>query len=89
MYKIHKYVIIAQKKRGNIMDKKLIERINELAKKKRETGLTDEEQKEQKELYKVYLGEIRAQFSQTLDNVSIQENDGNVVPFKEAYKKEN
>ncbi|MEE1218363.1 MAG: DUF896 domain-containing protein [Ruminococcus sp.] len=71
------------------MDKKLIERINELAKKKRETGLTDEEQKEQKELYKVYLGEIRAQFSQTLDNVSIQENDGNVVPFKEAYKKEN
>ena len=68
------------------MDKKLIERINELAKKKRETGLNEEEQKEQKELYKIYLGEIRAQFSQTLDNVSIQENDGNVVPFKEAYK---
>ena len=69
------------------MDKNLLKRINELAKKKREEGLTAEEQTEQKELYKVYLGEIRAQFSQTLDNVSIKEENGDVVPFKEAYAK--
>lgn len=69
------------------MDKKMLERINELAKKKRELGLTDEELLEQKELYKVYLSEIRGQFSSTLDNVSVKDSDGKVVPFKEAYSK--
>lgn len=34
------------------MDKKMLDRINELAKKKKEQGLTEAEQKEQKELYK-------------------------------------
>ena len=70
------------------MDKKMLARINELAKKKKTSGLTPEELAEQKELYKVYLGEIRAQFSQTLDNVEIEESDGTVVPFKQAYKKD-
>ena len=69
------------------MDKNMLNRINELAKKKREQGLTTEEQAEQKELYKVYLGEIRAQFSQTLDNVSVKEENGDIVPFKQAYAK--
>ena len=58
-----------------------------LAKKKKEQGLTEAEQKEQKELYKIYLGEIRTQFNATLDNVSVEEKDGTVRPFKEAYKK--
>lgn len=70
------------------MNKEMLNRINELAKKKKSVGLTEEEQKEQKMLYKVYLGEIRQQFSATLDNVSVKENDGSVVPFKEAYKKD-
>ena len=69
------------------MDKKMLDRINELAKKKKEQGLTEAEQKEQKELYKIYLGEIRKQFNATLDNVSVEEKDGTVKPFKEAYKK--
>lgn len=69
------------------MAENLIARINELAKKKREVGLSPEEQAEQKQLYKEYLGNIRAQFDQTLDNVSVKEKDGSVVPFKEAYKK--
>ncbi len=69
------------------MDKKMLARINELAKKKREQGLTPEEQAEQKRLYKIYLGEIRAQFDSTLDNVSVKEKDGKVVPFKQAYTK--
>ena len=67
------------------MDKHMLARINELAKKT--AGLTPAEQEEQKKLYKIYLGEIRQQFSQTLDNVSVEEQDGTVVPFKEAYKK--
>lgn len=70
------------------MDKKMLNRINELAKKKKTEGLTEEEQKEQKALYKIYLGEIRQQFNATLDNVSVKEKDGSVVPFKEAYKKD-
>lgn len=69
------------------MDNKMLNRINELAKKKKAEGLTEEEQKEQKELYKIYLGEIRQQFNATLDNVSVKEKDGSVVPFKKAYKK--
>ena len=64
-----------------------LRRINELAKKKRETGLTPEEQAEQKELYKVYLGGIRTQFESTLDNVSVKDENGKVVPFKGAYPK--
>lgn len=55
--------------------------------KEKEHGLTEAEQKEQKELYKIYLGEIRTQFNATLDNVSVEEKDGTVKPFKEAYKK--
>ena len=71
------------------MDKNLLNRINELAKKKREQGLTPDEQAEQKKLYKIYLGEIRTQFDKTLDNVSVKEKNGEVVPFKQAYKKNN
>lgn len=70
------------------MDKQMLNRINELAKKKKTVGLTAEEQAEQKKLYKIYLGEIRQQFNATLDNVSVKEKDGKVVPFKEAYKKD-
>ena len=69
------------------MDKELISRINELAQKKREQGLTEEELQEQKKLYKIYLADIRGQFSATLDNVSIKEADGSETPFKEAYAK--
>lgn len=64
-----------------------LKRINELAKKKREEGLTPSEQEEQKKLYKIYLGGIRSQFEATLDNVSVQDENGQVVPFKEVYSK--
>ena len=64
-----------------------IKRINELAKKKKTLGLNAEEQAEQKQLYAVYLAEIREQFDNTLDNVSIKQEDGSVVPFKSAAKK--
>lgn len=40
-----------------------------------------------KQLYAVYLAEIREQFDNTLDNVSIKQEDGSVVPFKSAAKK--
>ena len=69
------------------MENKLLQRINELAKKKKTVGLTADELAEQKKLYKIYLDEIRTQFDKTLDNVSVKDKDGTVVPFKEMYKK--
>lgn len=50
---------------------KLIKRINKLAAKKRSTGLTLEEEIEQKELYQQYLGNIRSQLKAQLDNIEI------------------
>lgn len=47
----------------------LLARINELARKKRTVGLTDEELAEQKELYKIYLAEIRGQVTNLLESI--------------------
>lgn len=53
----------------------LIKRINELAAKKRSTGLNLEEQIEQKELYQEYLGNIRSQLKAQLDNIEIVDKE--------------
>ncbi len=66
----------------------MIKRINELAKKKKEEGLSAEEQAEQKELYKKYLKNFRNSFERQLDNTDVEFPDGRVVPFKEM-KNEN
>ena len=47
----------------------LLARINELARKKRTVGLTQEELAEQKELYKIYLAAIREQMTNLLDSI--------------------
>ncbi|MBQ7504983.1 MAG: DUF896 domain-containing protein [Ruminococcus sp.] len=69
----------------------LTKRINELAKKKKEQGLTAEEQAEQKELYKKYLANFRRNFERQLDNTDVEFPDGRVVPFKDVknVEKEN
>lgn len=69
------------------MDKKQIDRINFLAKKKKAEGLTEEESKEQQELYKIYLGNIRKNFKNTVDNIVVEKEDGSKVPIKEFNKK--
>ena len=69
------------------MTQDLIEKINALAKKKREEGLTEEEQKLQKELYKEYLTQFRSGFKQQLNNVDVKFPDGKVVPLTELNKK--
>lgn len=47
----------------------LIARINELARKKKTSGLTDAEQKEQKKLYAIYLQGIRGQVKGQLSRI--------------------
>ena len=58
------------------MDKAKIERINELARKKKQTGLTAAETAEQAELRREYLAEFRENMKAMLDNTIIQEPDG-------------
>ena len=54
------------------MDKKKIDRINELAKKARSSdGLTPEEMTERAKLREEYLNAVIQNFKQTLDNIEI------------------
>lgn len=53
------------------MKQENIDRINELAKKSKTVGLTDEEIKERDILRKEYLSAIRSNFKATLDNIEI------------------
>ncbi len=55
----------------------LLARINELARKKRTIGLTDEELAEQKELYKIYLAAIRGQVTSLLESIEIVDVEAN------------
>ena len=54
-----------------MITKELIARINELSRKQRSAGLTDEEKQEQKNLREIYLEGIRGQMRQMLDNIEI------------------
>ncbi len=53
----------------------MIKRINELAAKKRSAGLTLEEEIEQKELYRMYLNNIRGQVKAHLDNITVVDKE--------------
>ena len=60
-----------------------LDRINELAKKQREEGLTNQEQIEQKNLRENYLREIRGQVLHTFSDLTILDPLGNdVTPEK-------
>ncbi len=62
-------------------------RINALAKKQKEEGLTPEEAAEQKALREEYLAEFRARLKNTLDNTVVQEPDGTRIPLNKFRKK--
>ncbi len=81
------------KESGDIMlDKAKIERINELANKKKSEGLTDSEAKEQTKLRAEYLQSFRGNFKNTIENTKIIDPEGNdVTPdkVKEIQKNNN
>ena len=58
------------------MEQQKIERINFLARKKKETGLTSEELAEQKLLYEEYLEGYRRNLRSTLGNTVVERPDG-------------
>lgn len=68
------------------MEKKKLNRINELARKSKETELTEEERTEQYELRQEYLNEIRLSFGAMLDNTVIQYPDGSRKSLKKDQK---
>ena len=58
------------------MDKEKIDRINELARIKKQRALTEAEAAEQAALRQEYLAEYRENMKAMLDNLIIQEQDG-------------
>ena len=58
------------------MEKKDIDRINELARKKKSVGLTESEVQEHERLRRQYIDEFKESLRATLDQVYIQQEDG-------------
>lgn len=69
------------------MDNLKIARINELYKKSKAEGLTEEEKKEQQQLRQEYIQAIRGNLRGHLDNISIMNEDGTVTQLKEVGKR--
>lgn len=62
-----------------MIDKQLINRINELAHKMKSTGLTAEEKAEQTQLRKQYLASFRASMRQQLDQIEFVDDDPKTI----------
>lgn len=58
-----------------MITQEMIERINELAHKKKTEGLTETEQAEQKNLYKEYIAAFRENLKFQLDMIEVVEDD--------------
>lgn len=67
------------------MDEKSIARINELYKKSKAEGLTEQEAAEQKKLRVEYIAAIRGNLKSQLNNISIVEKDGSVTDLGKKY----
>lgn len=67
------------------MTKEQIERINELARKQKEIGLSPAEKEEQHSLREAYLRDFRANFQSQLDRIYIEREDGS---YEKLQKKQ-
>ena len=67
------------------MNEEKIARINELARKAKMVGLSDEEKVEQAKLRQEYIAVIRMNLRSQLDNIDIQEKDGTITNLGEKY----
>lgn len=68
------------------MEQSKIDRINELAKKKKAEGLTPEELEEQAALRAEYIAGFRASLTAQLDNTVIVDKDGNRTKVERKNK---
>ena len=66
-----------------MLSQEKIDRINELAKRSKTTGLTNEEKEEQQTLRKEYLSKFRSSFKSQLQSVKVMDPNGDdVTPNK-------
>ncbi|RAI82722.1 DUF896 family protein [Macrococcoides goetzii] len=75
-----------------MLEQEKMNRINELAQKKKTEGLTEEEGREQTLLRKEYLQTFRNSFQKTIENAKVIDPEGNdVTPekVKEIQRKNN
>lgn len=73
-----------------MLSKEKLARINELAKKAKEKGLSKEEAKEQSRLRGEYLQSFRASMKQTIENVRVFDTTGQeVTPEKVRFIQQN
>lgn len=68
------------------MEQKKLDRINELYRKQKSVGLTEEEKSEQNKLRKEYIKLVRNNLRGTLNSVVIQDEKGNKTPLKKKDK---
>ena len=67
------------------MDSKQLARINELANKAKNEGLTEAEKVEQGKLRQEYIASVKMNLKSQLDNIDIEEADGTIVNLGEKY----
>lgn len=70
---------------SGIVTENEIARINELARKSKAEGLTESEQKEQKELREKYIEAVRRNLRGQLNNIDILNKDGKIENLGEKY----
>ena len=72
------------------IDQKLLDRINELSRKKKTVGLTEAEAAERQALHKEYIRQFRAGFEQQLTSIKVVDPEGNdITPQKIKDKRLN
>ncbi len=71
------------------MEHEQIERINELARKKKTVGLTEAELAEQAKLRAQYLKEFRDNMEATLKAVRVEQADGSYKPLVKKERRPN
>lgn len=70
------------------MKQEQIDRINELYRKSKAEGLTEEEKKEQDLLRKQFVADVRKNLTAQLDNIDMVNADGSVENLGEKYGKQ-
>ena len=69
------------------MKQEQIDRINELYRKSKAEGLTEEEKKEQDMLRKQFVADVRKNLTAQLNNIDMVNTDGSVENLGEKYGK--
>ncbi len=67
------------------MTEEKIQRINELYRKSKAEGLSEEELQEQKILRRQFIDDFKQNLRGNLNNISIQEADGSITNLGEKY----